>query len=183
MNTALLQTLRSSNTVCAQALLQTGADANAEDQYGSALQEVCRRGSVSTVDSLQQHGASVSPESAIAILFRMADVQDSQVIADREGYHQIIAFLLAHGAKINQRTYLGHTPLTIAIWTGNTEICREFIEWGADVNVHLDNGQTVLGEADRSSTDSQFKRMAALLRSKGAKLSAKELQHVKEYGF
>ena len=183
LNTALLQALRSGHMQRAQALLQTGANANAEDQYGSALQEACRRGFVSMVDDLQRHGASLSPESAAVILFRMADVDDSQVIADRKGYHQIIAFLLAHGAKINQRTYLGHTPLTIAIWTGNTEICREFIEWGADVNVHLDNGQTPLEHAYPSSRDWKAKLMVALLRSKGAKLSAKELQHVKEYGF
>lgn len=113
----------------------------------------------------------------------MSGFNSDRLIADREGYHHIIAFLLAHGAKINQRTYLDHTPLTLAAWQCNIEMCRELIASGADVNVHLDNGQTPLGHASFPTVDQKAKRMVVLLRSKGAILSAKELQHIKEYGF
>lgn len=132
-------------------------------------------GSIRMVTSLLRHGACLSPETAVHILNSLSQVQDFQVTDNPEGYRRVIALVLGHGAKMEQRSALGHTPLTMAAWQCNIEISRLFIAAGADVNAELDNGLTALGNAEESASDWKYKKLVIMLRSKGARLSVREM--------
>ena len=169
----LLHALRSGAPQEAETLLERGASADAEDASGSALQSVCRRGDSVTLGALIGHGATLSPETSAALLDRLSDVSDSEVRSNPEGYAQVLALLLSHGAQIDRRGALGHTPFTVAAWQCNIEICRLLLAAGADVNAELTNGLTALGNAEKEP-DRNYHQLVILLRSKGAKLSSRE---------
>ncbi len=66
--------------------------------------------------------------------------------------------------------------MMIAASQCDIEMCKLFIDDGADVNADMEIGLTALGHADEHSADWKYKELAVFLRSKGAKLSVKDVQ-------
>ena len=55
---------------------------------------------------------------------------------------QCIDLLVANGAKINQRTDDGGTPLMSAAWFGNKEAVDRLLKLGADATLYNNRGRT-----------------------------------------
>ena len=100
--------------------------------------------------------------------------------AARFGLGDTVARLLDHGARINQRTHSGVTPLHLAIDYKNYQVAETLVSRGADVNAVTEEGVTPLqllanGSRDERSADWSGTRPAALLTlllTKGADVNA-----------
>jgi hypothetical protein len=60
-------------------------------------------------------------------------------LACRGGHGECVQFLVESAASVTPANCDGDTPLHIAAWEGNLEICRTLVEYGADV--HHRNGR------------------------------------------
>ena len=65
-------------------------------------------------------------------------------VAVRAGNPEIVALLLARGAKVDVRDSLDHTPLHNAAWNGNIEMIKLLLDAGADINATTYSGSTPL---------------------------------------
>ena len=94
----------------------------------------------------------------------------------------VLEFLLAHGANINQATPVkghgngGWMPLHMAIFCGNETIARALVDRGADINAQKENGQTPL----RMAYEKGMTKLISYLEELGAEPGDPEsLQHAK----
>jgi TonB family protein len=88
--------------------------------------------------------------------------------------HNDLAFvnmLLRNGAKVNYRTKLDQTPLLIAAGKGFTQIARELIAHGANIEADILNGKTtpLIKAAARG-----YLEIVRMLLEKNARINAKE---------
>jgi len=81
-----------------------------------------------------------------------------------------VRYLLDEGADVNSRDELGDTALIEAAYSGNTEVVKELLLRGADINLISRQG-TALDVADNRSNTAA----ADLLKHRGGK-SANELR-------
>ena len=89
------------------------------------------------------------------------------------GYKDVVAFLLDHGAKINQATASSQTtPLMWAAFNGKLEVVRALTEREARVDLENSQGFTALMLA----AEGGHKGIVKLLHEKGAKLNAKNAE-------
>ena len=89
-------------------------------------------------------------------------------VASFGGYKEVVALLLARGAKVHARSVGLMTPLHAAAYEGKTEVMALLISKGADPNMKTGDRSTPLHFAARGGQA----EAAALLIEKGAKVNA-----------
>ena len=133
----LVDAARNSDRIALQALLNGGADVNAQAADGStALLWTSYRDDLESTDLLIRAGADVNIANDLgATPIWAASRNGSAAMADK---------LLAAGADPDTPLLLGETPLVTASRSGNPEVVRMLLEKGADVNARGARGQTPL---------------------------------------
>ncbi|MCD6034992.1 MAG: ankyrin-like [Rickettsiales bacterium] len=127
---ALLLACNEEHTVVAQMLIESGADVNYANEYGTtALYLASKFGDDDTMEVLLEKGAKVDQaiENGNTPLY----------IAASEGEKKAVKILLKHGASVNQANSQGASPLLIACQEGHERIVDIFLENGANVHQEL----------------------------------------------
>jgi ankyrin repeat protein len=99
------------NVVVLQILLKAGADPNAAEHTSkmSALDYIAIRGRTDEAEMLVMAGANVNAKDSLygeTPLHYATDCWNSAV-----GNHDLVRFLIAHGADVNAKDFNGYTPL------------------------------------------------------------------------
>ncbi|HXB05617.1 MAG TPA: ankyrin repeat domain-containing protein [Puia sp.] len=68
-------------------------------------------------------------------------------VACQNGSTEIVKILVDHGAKVNAKGYVGHSPLRIASRNGHLDIVKFLISKGADIDSEGDDRATPLESA------------------------------------
>jgi ankyrin repeat protein len=84
-----------------------------------------------------------------------------------EGRKEVVELLIAQGADVNAKSFLGYTPLHQAAVFGQKKVVELLITKGADVNAKANDGKTPLNWAIGSDET----EIADLLRKHGGKTS------------
>jgi ankyrin repeat protein len=123
----------------AAALIQAGAEINAQDPYGvTPLLFAAISGSPETIRMLLKSGANVKAKDVDG---RTALIET--LTTENELPPETIEELIQAGSEVNVRIYGGLTPLMIAA-AGNLRILQAIIRAGADLNATDDRGATAL---------------------------------------
>lgn len=139
--TALMEASRRGKThrEIAAALIQAGAEINAQDPYGvTPLSFAAISGSLETIQRLLKSGANVKAKDVDG---RTALIET--LTTENDLPPETIEELIQAGSEVNVRIYGGLTPLMIAA-AGNTRILKALIRAGADLNAVDDQGATAL---------------------------------------
>ncbi|WP_353288606.1 ankyrin repeat domain-containing protein [Wolbachia endosymbiont (group A) of Pogonocherus hispidulus] len=152
------------------ALIQNGANVNAEDNFKSTpLYDAANKGYIEIVNALIQNGANVNAEDNFkstplhnaadkgyieivnALIDREADVNAEDNFkstplhnAARNGHIDTVKVLIAKRADVNAKDIDGYTPLHWATRNGHTEIVRILIAYCLTIwsNCYLDSSVT-----------------------------------------
>ena len=160
----------------AQRLLASGMDLEARDNRGfTPLHTAIWEGHVDMAKLLIDSGADVNAHMLGALDWTPVGE------AARFGLVNTINRLLDHGARINERTRSGVTPLHLAIDYKHFRAAETLVNRGADVNATTEEGVTPLqlfanaSRDERSAvwSDSQAATLLTLLLTKGADINAK----------
>lgn len=139
--TALMEASRRGKThrEIAAALIQAGAEINAQDPYGvTPLSFAAISGSLETIQRLLKSGANVKAKDVDG---RTALIET--LTTENDLPPETIEELIQAGSEVNVRIYGGLTPLMIAA-AGNSRILKALIRAGADLNAVDDQGATAL---------------------------------------
>lgn len=159
---------------CVKALINAGADVNAQNDYGrTALIEAASGGKEACVKALLEAGADVNrmphkvggpalveaalgnyPESVLLLLAAGAapderGKRDKTALMEMagRGQAQAVQALIAAGADINARSEYGSTALLEAMRNGRQEAARLLLGAKADVNAKENSGSSVFTAA------------------------------------
>jgi ankyrin repeat protein len=157
LNQRLIQAIKENRSQDVRALLEQGASTNARDVP-------VKRASVWERTVGVVFGLPVSPPKALFVAVGQWSDRSVAVVDNPD----IVAALLAHGARVNDRDESGATALMYAVVHGLPLITQVLITNGADVNARSRDGGTVLSLA--SSTESP--EIEAILASAGARVRA-----------
>lgn len=127
---ALLLACDEEHTVVAQMLIESGADVNYANEYGTtALYLASKFGDDDTMEVLLEKGAKVDQaiENGNTPLY----------IAATEGEKKAVKILLKHRASVNQTNNVGVGPLFMACQEGHERIVDILLENGANVHQEL----------------------------------------------
>jgi ankyrin repeat protein len=186
------------NEGAARALLEHGANPDAQDRFGATgLNLAAWRGFRGVVDALLDHGADLGvggplarPNTEFAAqkgLDRLFEgLLDAGVdlgietglggtllhAAAEGGSEEIVGPLLEQGFQVTALDRYGWTPLHYAAERGRTEVTELLISHGADVNVATTGGHTPLSLTDTYSKEEE----ARLLEAHGAVREAETSQ-------
>ena len=156
-STALEQAVSHANLKMVKALLEAGADINAEDRAGrTALMMLDEDATADLVRALLDAGAEVK--------VRDDDGNSALAHAAAGSTAEVVRQLLDAGAKINMRNEAGRTALMLAAEAGELENVRALVAAGADYNLKDDEGQTALDLA----REGEHEEVTALLVAHGA---------------
>ena len=146
LNAQLLETVRDSDTVKAEELLNAGAEVNSVNYRGSTpLMRACTYGRMDMVRFLLRKGAD---PNAINIWGNTA-----LLIAAMYGRIEIVRVLLEAGADPNLQDRSGHTPIIYTGRFGQIEIAELLIDYGADPNACDEEGRTVMNILKKNYPD------------------------------
>jgi hypothetical protein len=166
VNRQLIEAAKEGNVAAVRALLESGADVNAqlaEDwtalmraaraghvefvAYGSkALMIAARKGHAEVVRALLAGGADVNSQTAngeTALIYAV-------MYAEQNAHIEVVKVLLDSGADVNAQTANGATALMYAAMSGHvdyTEVIRELLEQSADVNLQNKDGRKAIDYA------------------------------------
>lgn len=156
-STALAQAVAHANLKMVKALLDAGADINAEDRAGrTALMTLDEDATPDLVRALLDAGAEVK--------VRDDDGNSALAHAAARSTAEVVRRLLDAGAKINMRNDEGRTALMLAAEVGELENVRALVAAGADYNLKDDEGKTALDFA----RGGEYEEVTALLVAHGA---------------
>jgi uncharacterized protein len=123
--TPLINAALESQLTVAELLISKGADVMARNSGGfTPLHAAAFSGSVPISKLLLQHGAALDDAANKAGVTPL-------MVAGEENHVEVAAFLLSEGADVGHAEVHGYTPITRAIWKGNTEIVRLLKRHGA----------------------------------------------------
>jgi uncharacterized protein len=162
-NTALLLAVCQDDRLLLQAILDQGADIDAQNHDGdTALTLAIRKGFAETACWLIRRGANVNLANF--------DSDTPLILAARgEESPAVLEMLLGSGAHVHAKNNVGDTALHVAAYFGNLDIARRLIQNQADVHAKNINGDSPLHKAAIYGWDS----MTELLLSAGADKKAR----------
>ncbi len=99
---------------------------NSRKSINAKLVKAAGKGDVAQVKKLAEAGADINQPGADGPLFAAAYMGDS------DAHHQVIEYLLAHGAEVDIRNTVNCTPLMGAANQGNSGAVRTLLAAGAD---------------------------------------------------
>ncbi len=140
----LVAAIKSAKASDIKALINAGADVNCRNKDGLTplkLSDLYNSNYVVT-KALIDAGADVSAREP---RFKSTSLH---LAASNSRNPKIIDVLVAGGADLNDKNYLGETPLIMAMRNQEARIASHLIEIGADVNASDYNGKTVLYHAE-----------------------------------
>ncbi len=158
-------------------ILELGAPIEQKDALGfTPLISASLLGYPQVVDKLLEKGANIEARNTdgqtallISVLGLSVNQGDTSATADirwHNQWEQVIRVLLERGADVNSVDNRGVSPLFIAIFSQDYELCRSLIEAGANINHKLPNGVSMLRFARIGSSPA----IVDLLSSSGAKM-------------
>ncbi|MBY3064198.1 ankyrin repeat domain-containing protein [Rhizobium laguerreae] len=123
--TPLINAALGAQLAIAALLIGKGADVMARNSGGfTPLHAAAFSGSVPISKLLLHHGATLDDAANKAGVTPL-------MVAGEENHVALATFLLAEGADVGHAEVHGYTPLTRAIWKGNSDIVRLFKRHGA----------------------------------------------------
>lgn len=141
-------------------LLSLGASLEHKDGLGfTPLISAALLGYPEAVDTLIRHGADIEAENAdgqTALLMSVLSMSannastgfdDDDKIKWHNRWNKVIEILIKNGADVNATDKRGASPLFIAIFSNDVELCRYLIGVGANPNHKLNNGVSMLSFA------------------------------------
>ncbi len=156
---ALISAARDGHAAAVQALLDKGADVNGKDERGETpLMRVALFGRKNGIGSIDTQLQGIEPKTRA---LRQAALQRYV----NEGDVTIAKALIAKGADVNAKNYLGIDALMYAAERGHTVVVKVLLENGADVNSKDTFGDTALERAISGG----YKDIIELLKNEGAK--------------
>lgn len=144
----LIQAVSNNQTKIAIALINGGADVNAEREGLTPLTAAAERNNVVVVEALVDAGAAVDTKGILG----KAALHHAAII----GNPDIANILIRAGADVNIKDDMGNTPLFYAACGGFTVVLDVLAKAGADIEAKNEDGRTAL-------TCCQLKDEAALL--------------------
>jgi ankyrin repeat protein len=159
-----------------RAVLQMGAPLEQQDRLGyTPLMAASLLGYPQAAKTLIDRGADLEArnnDGQTALLVSVLGTTANYVDLDAAGenpwhnrWGQVTQLLLERGADVNAADKRGATPLFLAIFSQDMDLCRTLIKAGADVNHELPNGVSMLRFARTISS----KQVVELLLTNGAK--------------
>ncbi len=128
----------------------------------------CQVGDLESVKILLKGGAKIDLSDAIAPN-RLSTDETALTKAIEKDRIEIVNYLIEQGAQVNLRGPLkGETPLFAALRSHNRDILTRLFQAQADVNVHNNDGYTVLSLAARNND----LEMVDFLKANGAKFDS-----------
>ncbi|KAK2616958.1 hypothetical protein QQS21_000047 [Conoideocrella luteorostrata] len=141
----------------AKRLVCDGANVNASNHYGSALEAASTRGHEAIVRLLLDHGADVNAHGNYSSALEAASAR---------GHEAIVRLLLDHGANVNACGNY-ESALQLASMASHEAIVRLLLDHGADVNAR-DNYESAL----QAASENGHEAIVRLLLDHGADVNA-----------
>ena len=144
----LMSLIRSHRSQQAAALIASGIDVNARDEYGNTLLHFAAfHGQIELVKLLLATGADINAvdKSSSTVLHRVARGGGINHVTPPKANMEIFKVLLALGANVNATTDMMYTPLHWAVHDGLVDNVQLLLENGAEA-------KHVIGRVKRHST-------------------------------
>ena len=140
LETPLISAADRGNKKIVEALLRSGANANAKDLNGKTpLYRGVTKGGKDLVELLLRNGVEVNEKDS--------NGNTPLLGAVARGNKGIVEVLLRNGADVNEKDRYGNTPLHRAVNQDNQEIVAILLSNGADANAKGKGGETPLDRA------------------------------------
>ncbi|WP_455223546.1 ankyrin repeat domain-containing protein [Kaarinaea lacus] len=158
-------------------MIELGASLEQQDKLGfTPLISASLLGYPQAVDNLLNKGANIEARNAdgqtallISVLGMAVNQGDTSAVADNRwhnNWQEVIAILLKRGADVNIVDNRGVSPLFVAIFSQDYQLCHSLIKAGANINHKLPNGVSLLRFAKIGSSS----EIVDLLVANGASL-------------
>jgi hypothetical protein len=152
--TPLIKAIENRDEAKVRKLVARGANVNGTDKDGNtALQEAASAGDEKITRLLLDSGADVTARRKGPINY------DSLDYAAWTGNGSTVQELLSAGARVNEPSDSGWTPLMIAMLYGRPDVLEALLAGGADVNARTPTGWTALKEAQFQGHDQLAHRL------------------------
>ncbi|MGE0206798.1 MAG: ankyrin repeat domain-containing protein [Candidatus Babeliales bacterium] len=133
--TPLHRKIQSTNIDAAKELILSGKeDLDAISEFGSPLELAMSQDSFEIMKILIQAGANVNKYNQFGTPLRRAVLLRSRLT--------IVQYLLSQGADVNGCMVRGSTPLHLAVYLKNKELCELLCKAGADVTIKDEENRT-----------------------------------------
>jgi len=153
-------------------LLDLGAAIEQQDNLGyTPLISAALLGYPEAVTDLLNRGAKIEAKNhdgqtalMISVLGYATNQVDVNAVSDNHWHShwaKVIDILLKHGADVNATDYKGVSPLFMAIFSQNYELCKKLIDAGANPNHKLPSGVSMLRFAKVSSSKAIIEMLVA----------------------
>lgn len=161
--TPLMVAANYGSTEIAKLLIDKGADFTIRDFEGrSALYYACSTANIELIKHLLVKGADPNEEFSNGETALMVTIKNPRGI--KMNVQGIIDCLIEHGADINKPNDWGYTPIIYSIISSkpDIEITKYLIEKGANKNLEMQHGRSILGlidDIENSEIRQQFKNL------------------------
>jgi ankyrin repeat protein len=162
----LYRAVESNDYAEAENLLKAGAKVNAYAKNGLLpLWRASADNRPELVRLLIQYGAEVDRRIKVS-----PGGGSSLEMACQEGHLEVVQILVDNGANVNDRGFLGFTPIRVAARNGHLEIVKYLAEKGAEIDARADDKATPL---EHAAAKGHYEIVEYLL-GKGANLNNKD---------
>lgn len=160
-NTALILAVNKGLPDMVKKLLELGADPSLKSNKNmSPLEDACALNKLSVVKVIIPAIKEKDPD--------LLGTESAVRWAARQGFLDIVKYLVEEGASIEGKSAEGWTPMMWATKSGHIEVVEYLIEKGADLNVG-DKDKYTAYDWSRCGSGGSYPKISSLLRKKGAK--------------
>ena len=184
----LLRTITVGSSEMAKLLIDSGADIQVRDKFGTTtLMVAAKSGKVEMVRLLIERKEDVNAKENVdggghtALHYCALGYCQGE---NKKDFFEIVKLLVGNGADINTKSTLGLSPLMYAASCSFLEMAKLLIEKGADVNEKTEEGMTPLLVTVKNGTcpPGGSLEVAKLLIDKGGDVNVKSKYFVQKSG-